>query len=209
MKAQFPRKRRRKRKCKNCRELYMPDVRHFRDQNYCSKPDCRHASKLASHRRWYRSDKGAEYRDPEENKRRVREWREKHPKYWRRTGKAPLDALQDTTASEGVENQQVTPSLNDGALQDVNFLQPAMVVGLIASLTGSALQDTIAETSRRFVLLGQDILGEGPGSNPKGDRRDGNRKTSSLSPALAPCSAGIQLDRSPAGTPRSHQPLQP
>jgi hypothetical protein len=189
--------------------LYMPDVRHFRDQNYCIKPDCRHASKLASHRRWYRSEKGAEYRDPEENKRRVREWRKKHRKYWRRTVKAPSDALQDTTASEVVETQQVAPSLNDDALQDMNFLQPAMVVGLIASLTGSALQDTIAETSRRFVLLGQDILGEGSGSNPKGDRRDGNRKTTTLSPTLAACSESIQLGRSPAGTRRTHQPLQP
>ncbi len=170
MKAQYPRKRRRKRKCKCCRELYMPNLRHFRDQNYCSKPDCRHASKLASHRRWYRSDKAADHRDPEENKRRMREWRQAHPKYWCRTVKAPPDALQETTASEVVEDQQVAASLNDDALQDMNFLQPAMVVGLIASLTGSALQDTIAETSRRFVLLGQDILGEGPGSNPKDER---------------------------------------
>jgi len=34
----------------------MPDARHFRDQQYCSKPACRHASKLASQRRWLRSE---------------------------------------------------------------------------------------------------------------------------------------------------------
>ena len=185
MKAQYPRKRRRKRKCECCRELYMPDMRHFRDQNYCNKPDCRHASKLASHRRWYRSDKAADHRDPEENKRRVREWREAHPKYWHRTRRGVADALQETTTSEATEREKVTASLDADALQDMNFLQPAMVVGLIASLTGSALQDSIAETSRRFVLLGQDILGKGPGSSPRGDRRDANRKTSSMSPALA------------------------
>ena len=169
----------------------MPDMRHFRDQNYCSKPDCRHASRLASHRRWYGSDKAVDHRDPAENKRRVREWRHAHPKYWRRTVRGVLDALQETTASEATEHEEVTASLDADALQDVNFLQPAMVVGLIASLTGSSLQDSIAETSRRFVLLGQDILGEGPGSNPRGDRRDANSKTSSMSPALAARSPSI------------------
>jgi len=183
MKAQYPRKRRRRRKCQCCRELYMPNARHFHDQTYCTKLECRHASKLASHRRWYLSEKGREYRDSEENKRRVREWRKEHPQYWRHTGKGPADALPDTKKSELVDNQEVASSLKGDALQDMNFLQPALVVGLMAQLTGSALQDTIAETSRRLVLLGQDILGIRPGNNPKGDRRDGNRKTSSQSQA--------------------------
>ena len=183
MKSQYPRKRRRRRKCQCCRELYMPNARHLHDQTYCTKLECRHAGKLASHRRWYLSEKGREYRDPEENKRRVREWRKEHPKYWRHTDKGPAGALPDTKKSELVDNKEVAPSLKGGALQDVNFLQPALVVGLMAQLTGSALQDTIAETSRRLVLLGQDILGIRPGSNPKGGRRDGHRKTSSQSSA--------------------------
>ena len=181
MKAQYPRKRRRTRKCECCGQLYMPDNRHFRDQKYCPKPVCRHASKLASHRRWYRSEKAADHRDLEENKRRMREWRANHPKYWRRTGKDPAGALQETTLSEPIDSQEVAPSLNRSALQDMNFLQPALVVGLVAHLSGSALQDTIAETSRRFVLLGQDILGKGPGSTPKGGRRNATRKTHSVS----------------------------
>ena len=181
MKASYPRKRRRKRKCECCQELYLPDARHFHDQNYCAKPECRHASKQASHGRWYRSDKGAEYRDPEENKRRVREWREAHPNYAKLTGGRRRRALQETRTSEHVEEQELTSSLTGDALQDMNFLQPALVVGLVAHLTGSSLQDSIAETSRRFVLLGQDILGKGPGSNPKGERRNARRKTSSVS----------------------------
>ena len=189
MKAQYPRKRRRRRKCQCCRELYMPNARHFHDQKYCTKPECRHASKLASHWRWYFSEKGREYRDPEENKRRVREWRKEHPKYWRHTGKGPVDPLPDTSKLKLVDNQEVASSLYGGGLQDMNFLQPALVVGLMAQLTGTALQDTIAETSRRLVLLGQDILGIRPGNNPKGGRQNGNRKTSSVSrahPAASP-----------------------
>jgi hypothetical protein len=183
MKAQYPRKRRRKRKCRCCRELYLPDVRHFHDQNYCPKPACRHASKLASHRRWYRSEKGAVHRDPQENIRRMREWRAAHPDYARVTGGRRRRALQGTTTLEDSESQRVTTSLDEMALQDMSLSQPALVVGLMAQLTGSALQETIEETSRRLVLLGQDILGSGPGSNPKGERGNGNRKTSSLSRA--------------------------
>lgn len=58
------------------------------------------------------------------------------------------------------------------ALQDVLVPQPALIAGLIASLTGNALQDDIAESSRRFILLGQDILGIGPGIEPRGGRDD-------------------------------------
>lgn len=191
MKAQYPRKRRRKRKCKCCRELYLPDARHFRDQKYCSKPACRRASKQESQRRWYHSEKGAVYRDPEYNKERVREWRAAHPDYARLTGGRRHRALQETKISEDVDNQDVTASLDATALQDMNLTQPALVVGLMAHLTGSELQETIVETSRRFLLLGQDILGTVPGTSPKGDRRDDNRKTSSVSGALTACSEGL------------------
>jgi hypothetical protein len=159
----------------------MPDARHFHDQKYCTKPECRHASKLASHRRWHRSDKAAYHRDPEENKRRVREWREAHPDYARLTGGRRRRALQETTHSEGVDAQHVAIRLAGDALQDMNFLQPALVVGLMSQLTGSALQDTIAETSRRLLLLGHDILGTRPGIPPKGGLRNGYCKASSLS----------------------------
>lgn len=164
----------------------MPDARHFDDQKYCSKAACRGASKQASQCRWLRSDKGAEYRDPEENKRRVRLWREANPGYWKRTGRKNSAALQETTTPQPVDDKEVTSSLVVDALQDMSFSQPALVVGLIASLTGSALQETIAETSRRFVLLGQDILGNGPGSPKKGDRQDADEKTYSMPGAIAP-----------------------
>jgi len=186
MKAHSPGTRRRKRKCMCCRDLYMPDARHFRDQQYCAKAACRHASKLASHRRWLRSEKGAEYRDPEENKRRVREWRGTTPGYWKRTGRKRSVALREMIKPEAIEGQQVATGLVFDALQDMSFTQPALVVGLIASLTGSALQETIVETSRRFVLLGQDILGNGPGIAKIGDRRNAHNKTYLVSGAPAP-----------------------
>ena len=194
MSAQHPRKRRRKRKCACCRELYLPDPRHLHDQKYCSKPACRRASKQASQRRWYYSEKGTEYRDPEFNKQRMGEWRANHPGYSKRRGTRAGCALQDMKVSEVADAQEVAPSLNDLALQDLMSAQPALVVGLVAHLTGSALQETIAETSRRFVLLGRDILGAGPGSNPKAEGADETAKAHSMPGAFAPGTGQLQLD---------------
>lgn len=188
MKTDKTRVRRRQRKCKCCGELYMPDSRHLGDQRYCSKTDCRVASKKASHLRWLHSAKGSEYRDPEENQRRVRVWRKATPGYWRRTVRKKPVALQDTTVPELINSQAFATSLTDGALQDAFLSQPALVVGLISSLTGCALQDTIAETARRYVLLGQDILGNGPGSPLKGDYHHANRETHPVSGATSSCS---------------------
>jgi hypothetical protein len=41
-------------------------------------------------------------------------------------------------------------------------LQPALIIGLIASLTGTTLQDEIARTTRRFIVSGKNILGNSP-----------------------------------------------
>jgi hypothetical protein len=49
------------------------------------------------------------------------------------------------------------------ALQDVLVMQPAVMVGLISmmTMTGSALQEDIAATTRALLSKGQDILGIG------------------------------------------------
>ena len=42
----------RRRKCKCCRRLFVPDPRNLRHQCYCSAPRCKAASKAASQARW-------------------------------------------------------------------------------------------------------------------------------------------------------------
>ena len=42
------------------------------------------------------------------------------------------------------------------ALQDVLVMQPAVMVGLISMMTGSALQEDIAATTRALLSKGQD-----------------------------------------------------
>ena len=44
------------------------------------------------------------------------------------------------------------------ALQEVLSAQPAVLIGLIAHLTDSPLQEDIVRSTRRLLQLGQDIL---------------------------------------------------
>lgn len=153
------RKRRRRRTCFHCKTPFNPDPRNLRHQTYCSKPECRVASKRASQRNWLSSCKGHGYFKGPENSARVREWRAANPLYWKRSRLLGPPALQDVIPLELVEKQDVNTSLAATALQDICLLQPALLIGLIANLSGSVLQDDIVQTARRLLVSGRDILG--------------------------------------------------
>jgi hypothetical protein len=162
MSSSARRRRVRQRKCRHCQQFYTPDPRNRRHQRYCSKPKCRQASKKDAQQRWLASSKGQGYFQGQDNVKRVQRWRAAHPGYSKRSGANRAKPLQDLLPSEVIENKEDSTTLNLGALQDIYLLQPAMIVGLIATLTGSTLQDDIAETSRRLVVSGRDILGSCP-----------------------------------------------
>jgi hypothetical protein len=63
---------------------------------------------------------------------RVRQWRQAHPGYWRRQRARAPQALQDDFMPQEMQKQLLDAGLAPPALQDVVFLQPAVVVGLIA-----------------------------------------------------------------------------
>jgi hypothetical protein len=50
-----------------------------------------------------------------------------------------------------IEIRRDSGTLVPAALQDVIAAQPFVLIGLIANLTGSALQEDIAESSRRLL----------------------------------------------------------
>ena len=154
-----------KRKCKHCKVFFDPDYRNVERQRYCSQPSCQQASKADSQRRWLQKPENLNHFRGSDNVKRVQQWRKDNPGYWRR--KAPKvsqepDALQDTCMPQGIATQQVDDGLRRPALQDSLFTQPAVLVGLIAQLSGSVLQDDIALAARRLQQLGSDILNTSP-----------------------------------------------
>ncbi len=131
-----------KKKCKHCRELFLPDPRNAKRQKYCSKPDCRKASKKDSQQRWLSKPENREHFCGPTNVSRVQQWRKDNPGYWKKS----KNALQDSLIGQPTVNIDDTVKSVHNALQDSLITQPAVLIGLIAHFTDFALQDNIAKT---------------------------------------------------------------
>jgi hypothetical protein len=147
-----------KRKCKHGQTFFAPDPRCTKRQRYCATLTCRQASKAASQHRWVQKPGNRDYFTGPTHVERVRQWRRAHPGYWRHPGARAPHALQDDLTPQGPHKQPLDEGLTPYALHDVFFMQPPMVVGLIAHLTGLSFPDDIAMTARRLQQLGRDIL---------------------------------------------------
>jgi hypothetical protein len=186
-------KRIRKRKCKNCCTFFPPDSRNAWHQKYCTQPACRKASKAASQKKWLEKEENKDHFRGPENVQRVQEWRETHPGYWKKPEEQK--PLQEILIENRMENPTVETSLPNGLLQDLLNGQPMVLIGLIAQLTGSALQDDIALTARRLQQLGCDILNIP--TSCKGDKHD--HQTSHLCAAPSEGARAVQLGGSASG----------
>ncbi|HYY30339.1 MAG TPA: hypothetical protein VE860_20515 [Chthoniobacterales bacterium] len=147
------------RKCRHCKEFYVPDRRNLHHQRYCAEAACRKQSKAESQRRWVQKPDNQNYFSGSQNSQRVKEWRKRNPGYWRKKKSAPEEPLQDLYTTQAAQNEEVTKTEASDALQEVLMMQPAVMVGLISMMTGSALQEDIAATTRVLLRKGRDILG--------------------------------------------------
>jgi hypothetical protein len=154
------------------------------------------ASKAASQKRWLEKEENRDYFRGPANVIRVQQWRQDHPGYWRPKTTSEAIPLQDRSAEKLLEQQPLKPPLPTSALQDLLYSQDIIILGLIAHLTGSALQDDIAISTRRLQQLGTDILN---GSNPN---KGGSHVTqvSHLSPSYPSGSQAVQLGGSSSGS---------
>lgn len=153
-------------KCLSCGQAFTIDVRNRGRQKYCGKPECQLASKAASQRRWLSQPQSRHYFRDAENAARVRRWQQAHPDYWRNTTRSRRRTLQETSPGKTLilqENGSSRPPL----LQEVLSAPGPLFIGLIATLSGSPLQEDIAGASRRLVQLGHDILS---GGTDRGDQ---------------------------------------
>jgi len=146
-----------RRKCKCCLRLFRLDRRNRRHQRYCSSASCRAASKAASQARWCAKPENQDYFRGPVNVARVRAWRSRHPGYGRR-GRDGAAALQELSLAQPIGDAGKNGPGAKPPLQDVLSAQPAVLIGLIAHLTGTPLQEDIARTTDRLLRLGHDIL---------------------------------------------------
>lgn len=151
-------KKKRKRKCRNCQEFFKPTANNSWHQEFCLKKLCRKASKSASRKKWLAKKENQDYFQNKDNVKRVQIWREKNPGYWKRNKVDKKNALHDLVSVEPSENKEVNGKVEFSALQDLASTQQAVLIGLIAHLTGSTLQDFIEKTTFNLQKLGNDII---------------------------------------------------
>lgn len=142
-----------RRKCPCCRKLFRPEARNRHHQRYCSKPDCRAASKASSQARWLAKPDNQDYFRGPVNVARNRAWRSRHPRYWREGA-----AQQDLLLAQPIGSTEETAKVAQTRQQDLLLAQPAVLIGLIAHITGAPQQDLISGVIDRLLRLGQDIL---------------------------------------------------
>jgi hypothetical protein len=186
----------RKRKCINCHKFFLPDARNAKRQQYCLKVECRKASKKASQRKWLNKPENQDYFRGSEHVERVQRWRSVHPGYWRKKPAGNETALQDPLIGQVIENNQDIDRLESTALQDLLISQPFVMLGLIANITGTALQDDIDFTLRRLQQLGRDIANQYTTCSKGGLY---GVKVSYPSPTCATGAAAVQLGRPATG----------
>lgn len=170
--------------CLHCNRLFVPDCRHRDNQKYCMKPACRQARQAANLQRWREKPENKDFWRGSWNGDRVREWRAAHPGYGKRAGrkkKVPLQIASNAPEVAGSE-QDKPESGGAGVTNRIPALlleQSPVVVGLIAQMTGSTLQNAILEVTARLFEQGRAVIGSPP-SQP-----NENRKKNALSPAAA------------------------
>ena len=186
-----------KKKCRHCRQLFVPDHRNREKQDYCEKAPCRKASKVASQKKWLSKPENKDYFRGPDNIERVQQWRKNNLEYWKRTNRST--ALQDHLALQPTENKennsQIDAQPKKHALQDFLMAQSPVIIGLIYNLTGSALQDDIANTLLRMQQFGQEILF----SQTQNQGGDHDCKKSNFKTKNQKNTQQLQLGRSQAG----------
>lgn len=161
-------------KCLHCKGSFRPDPRNRGRQVFCSKPDCRKASKAHSQAKWLSQSGNADYFKGPANSERVRQWRARNPGYWKRSGKPRSVHDQGSCTTERPETPVHKPfepksgpvALQDPCptpLQDPSFPYHPVIVGLVALHLGSALQEDIRLQLDRLAQNGSAILRHGAG----------------------------------------------
>ncbi|MEI7911502.1 MAG: hypothetical protein WCK77_17855 [Verrucomicrobiota bacterium] len=167
-------------KCLHCHEEHPADCRNLGRQRFCQKPDCRRASKASSQRQWRSRPENQNYFRGSDQCERTRHWRRDNPYYWRRRRTPSESALQDP--SPALQDSSNVLQNSSRALEELCIPQPALIAGLIALVTGLALQDDIAACVLSLLNSGRMILCMVPGS-PSGQNYENT--PISVSPMVA------------------------
>lgn len=139
--------------------MFIPEYRSAGRQRYCGRPECRKASRRESQRKWVQKAGNSAYHAGEAPADRVKAWRAAHPGYWRRRS----NAVEKTVRTRTELSSLLAPfALQDPcrALQDSWNPHVTALIGLIAWVRGTALQNVIADDLHDIMFAGRAILND-------------------------------------------------
>ena len=123
-------------KCLHCKRFFVPDYRNRGRQKYCSTAECQSESKRRSQQRWLSQPENRDYFRGVENVKRVQQWRQEHPGYWKRQARRSRRTLQETCSAQVPVQQELLPAeaqqVSRPALQELCEVKTPLLVGLIA-----------------------------------------------------------------------------
>lgn len=155
-----------KKKCDHCNNFFVPDKYNYHVQSYCSKSECRHASRIASRRNYRRKDTN---RTPEKRKKeskRIKKWQKTHPDYKNRQKNAKKKSeepvLRDIAPTENlilrdIAQLQKAVSLIPILQNKITYYQ-CVTAGLASSLSGECLRDIIGGQLDRYYDIGNRLF---------------------------------------------------
>lgn len=135
--------------CVHCSRKFPLNPRLGKRHRYCGLAECRQVAKAASQQKWLSKPENADYFKGSGNAMRVRLWRAANPA---RKGSNRQRAVQ------GLITPRLSTALKACGVQDLNERQLALLLGLVAALAHSSVQDVIARKLRRFMFAGYAVL---------------------------------------------------
>jgi hypothetical protein len=130
---------------------------------------------------------------------RVRQWRAKNPGYWKRSAKTP-GTLQELVPAQVLPTEVVAEKTSSPPLQDFVASQDPLLLGLIAHLIDSPLQENVEHATVQLLEKGRNFLDMRSGMKVK-EMTYADKKTSVVRGTAPEGSAAVQLGGPTAGAP--------
>ncbi len=154
-------------RCLHCHRLFIPDKFNQHFQKYCNNEKCRHASKIASRRKYRNQPKNKTPEARQKESARVKKWQQNNPDYWKSKKNAKKvdsdSVLRDTAQVQSsdvlrdIALIKTTVSDLSELLDSVRYYR-CVTVGLTSTLTGSVLRDIIGVHLDRYYDVGNRLL---------------------------------------------------
>lgn len=148
--------------CPICCKSFTPNKHAGDRQKICGEPSCKKAAKKQRQADW--CARNADYFRGPENTQRVQQWRRENPD-WRQRQAASRQNRRNKSSSRTKSCNADQPAFE--RLQDsVPDPQSALLVGLAAAVSGSALQDEVHDFLHECLRRGGDLLRPDAGCSP-------------------------------------------